>query len=60
MAGRTRWVHFILFAGFCAVTFVFVRWFVPETKNRSLEELEVLWGNPAAIRQAIGRTSRPD
>jgi SP family galactose:H+ symporter-like MFS transporter len=48
---------FWLFAGFCAVTFVFVRWFVPETKNRSLEELEELWGDPEAIRRAIG--SRP-
>jgi MFS transporter, SP family, galactose:H+ symporter len=51
---------FWLFAGFCAVTFVFVRWFVPETKNRSLEELEQLWGDPDAIRLAIGRPSRSD
>jgi MFS transporter, SP family, galactose:H+ symporter len=51
---------FWLFAGFCAVTFVFVRWFVPETKGRSLEELEELWADPAAIRLAIGRSTPSD
>jgi len=44
---------FWLFAGFCAVTFIFVRRFVPETKGKSLEEVEVLWGDPSAIRRAI-------
>ena len=33
--------------------------FVPETKGRSLEEVEQLWGDPDAIREAIGRV-RPD
>ncbi len=44
---------FWLFAGFCAVTFVFVSRFVPETKGKTLEEVEVLWGDPEAIRRAI-------
>jgi SP family galactose:H+ symporter-like MFS transporter len=44
---------FWLFAGFCAVTFLFVRRFVPETKGKSLEEVEVLWGDPKAMRQAL-------
>jgi SP family galactose:H+ symporter-like MFS transporter len=44
---------FWLFAGFCVVTFVFVRRFVPETKGKSLEEVEVLWGDPEAMRQAV-------
>ena len=45
---------FWLFAGFCAVTYVFVSRFVPETKGKSLEEVEVLWGDPEAIQRAIG------
>jgi SP family galactose:H+ symporter-like MFS transporter len=45
---------FWLFAGFCAVTYVFVRRFVPETKGKSLEEVEMLWSDPEAIRRAIG------
>jgi sugar porter (SP) family MFS transporter len=44
---------FWLFAGFCAVTYVFVSRFVPETKGKTLEEVEVLWGDPAAIKRAI-------
>jgi sugar porter (SP) family MFS transporter len=44
---------FWLFAGFCVVTYVFVSRFVPETKGKSLEEVEVLWGNPEAIKRAI-------
>jgi SP family galactose:H+ symporter-like MFS transporter len=35
---------FWLFAGCCALTFFFVRFFVPETKGKSLEEVEMLWG----------------
>ncbi len=44
---------FWLFAGFCAVTYVFVRRFVPETKGRTLEQVERLWGDPEAVRRAI-------
>ncbi len=44
---------FWLFAAFCAVTHLFVRRFVPETKGKSLEEVEVLWSDPEAIRRAI-------
>jgi sugar porter (SP) family MFS transporter len=45
---------FWLFAGFCALTYLFVLRFVPETKGRSLEEVERLWGDREAIRRAIG------
>ncbi|MHB1037667.1 MAG: sugar porter family MFS transporter [Pirellulales bacterium] len=34
---------FWFFAGMCAVTFVFVLFVVPETKGKSLEEIEKLW-----------------
>jgi SP family galactose:H+ symporter-like MFS transporter len=39
---------FWLFAGFCALTFLFVRFFVPETKGKSLEEVEGLWADTPA------------
>jgi MFS transporter, SP family, galactose:H+ symporter len=38
---------FWLFAGFCAVTYVFVLRFVPETKGKTLEEVQQLWGDDA-------------
>ncbi len=44
---------FLLFAGFCVVTFAYVRWYLPETKGRTLEELQAMWGDPAALRHAI-------
>jgi sugar porter (SP) family MFS transporter len=44
---------FLLFAGFCALTFIFVRWFVPETKGKTLEEVQQIWSDPQALRQAI-------
>ena len=40
---------FWLFAAFCAVTFVFVRRYVPETKGKSLEQIQAMWGDPAAL-----------
>jgi sugar porter (SP) family MFS transporter len=49
---------FWLFAGFCVVTYVFVSRFVPETKGKSLEEVEKLWGDPAAIKRAIPKSGR--
>ena len=44
---------FLLFAGFCIVIFVYVRWFVPETKGRTLEEVQHLWSDPEQLRAAI-------
>ncbi len=48
---------FWLFAGFCAVTYLFVLRFVPETKGRSLEGIQRLWGDKDAIRRAIRPSS---
>lgn len=44
---------FWLFAGFCAVTFVFVRRVVPETKGKSLEAIQSMWGDPDALALAM-------
>jgi MFS transporter, SP family, galactose:H+ symporter len=44
---------FLLFAGFCVVTFVYVRWFIPETKGKTLEEVQEMWADPAELHRAI-------
>ena len=44
---------FWLYAAFCVVTFFFVRHFLPETKGRSLEEIQTMWGDPQKIHDAI-------
>jgi len=44
---------FWLFAGFCVVTFIFVRQYMPETKGRSLEEIQAMWSSPAKVKEAV-------
>ncbi len=44
---------FLVFAGFCIVTFVYVRWFVPETKGKTLEEVQAMWQDPDELHRAI-------
>ena len=44
---------FWVFAAFCAVTFWFVRRYVPETKGKSLEQIQTMWGDPAALAAAM-------
>jgi len=44
---------FWLFAAFCAVTYWFVRRYVPETKGKSLEQIQSMWGDPAALAEAM-------
>ena len=44
---------FWVFAAFCAVTFWFVRRFVPETKGQSLEQIQSMWGDPTALSAAM-------
>ncbi len=46
---------YFIFAFFCVVTMVFVWKLVPETKGKTLEEMETLWTrNEPADRNAIG------
>jgi len=44
---------FWLFAAFCAVTYWFVRRYVPETKGKSLEEIQSMWGDSDALAEAM-------
>jgi MFS family permease len=44
---------FLLFAGFCVVTFVFVHRYLPETKGKTLEEVQEMWGDPDELHRAV-------
>ncbi len=44
---------FMIFAAFCLVTLVFVGRFLPETKGKTLEEVQQMWSDPAELRAAI-------
>ena len=49
---------FWLFAFFCVVTYVFVKKMVPETKGKSLEEIQAMWGDAGALAAAMDEGSR--
>jgi len=36
---------FWIFAGFCLMAYFFIYWLVPETKGKTLEEIEVMWAD---------------
>ncbi|MFE2616629.1 MFS transporter [Micromonospora chalcea] len=40
---RTRSGVFALFAGLCVVGFLFVRRYLPETRGRTLEQIQQMW-----------------
>ena len=47
------WKIFLMFGIFCAANFVFVWFFVKETKGRTLEDMEILFGTvDAEVRAA--------
>jgi hypothetical protein len=43
---KTFWIY----AAVSLVSFVFVLVFIPETKGRTLEEIEKLWSDPKAAK----------
>lgn len=44
---------FLIFAFFCVVTLVFVRRRVPETKGKTLEEVQAMWADEGALQRAL-------
>lgn len=48
MLDTIQWGTYIFFAAFALIAFVFVWFFVPETKGRSLEDMDEIFGDAAA------------
>ena len=43
----------MIFAFFCVVTLWFTRRYVPETKGRTLEEVQAMWADPDELARAV-------
>ncbi|KAL1936245.1 hypothetical protein VTP01DRAFT_379 [Rhizomucor pusillus] len=52
MLGNITYGTYIFFACFCFISFFFVWFLVPETKGRSLEEMDEIFGGSSALRDA--------
>ncbi|KAK5696189.1 hypothetical protein LTR97_008609 [Elasticomyces elasticus] len=48
MVAKLGWGTYIFFAAFCSMAFFFVWFCVPETKGKSLEDMDVVFGDTAA------------
>jgi MFS family permease len=48
MLDKIGWGTYIFFAAFCLIALVFTYFFVPETRNKSLEDMDVVFGDTAA------------
>lgn len=48
MLDTLGWGTYIFFAAFCFIAFFFTYFFVPETRGKSLEEMDVVFGDTAA------------
>ncbi|KAK9773178.1 putative General substrate transporter [Seiridium cardinale] len=48
MLDKIGWGTYIFFAAFCLIALVFTYFFVPETKDKSLEDMDVVFGDSAA------------
>ncbi|KAF4450152.1 MFS transporter, SP family, sugar:H+ symporter [Fusarium austroafricanum] len=51
MLSTIGWGTYIFFAGFCLLAFFFTYFFVPETRGKSLEEMDVVFGDTAAYEE---------
>ncbi|KAK9413420.1 putative Major facilitator superfamily (MFS) profile domain-containing protein [Seiridium unicorne] len=48
MLDKIGWGTYIFFAAFCLIALIFTYFFVPETKDKSLEDMDVVFGDSAA------------
>lgn len=48
MLDKIGWGTYIFFASFCLMALVFTFFFVPETKDKSLEDMDIVFGDTAA------------
>ncbi|PCD20878.1 hypothetical protein FGRA07_05030 [Fusarium graminearum] len=51
MLSTIGWGTYIFFAAFCLLAFFFTYFFVPETRGKSLEEMDALFGDTAAYEE---------
>ncbi|KAI8384477.1 general substrate transporter [Radiomyces spectabilis] len=68
MLSNIKFGTYVFFCVFCALSFFFVLFFVPETKGRSLEEMDEIFGGQEAakddaimsrVKEQVARTSIP-
>ena len=48
MLEQLGWGTYIFFAAFCLLALVFTYFFVPETRGKSLEDMDMVFGDTAA------------
>ena len=48
MLATITWGTYIFFAAFCLLALAFTYWFVPETRGKSLEDMDAVFGDTAA------------
>ncbi|KAK4892811.1 hypothetical protein LTR27_008725 [Elasticomyces elasticus] len=53
MLAKLGWGTYIFFAAFCLMAFFFVWFCVPETKGKSLEDMDVVFGDTAAHEEKL-------
>ncbi|KAI9732083.1 MAG: hypothetical protein M1834_004179 [Cirrosporium novae-zelandiae] len=51
MLSSIEWGTYIFFAAFCLLALGFTVFFVPETRGRSLEDMDVVFGDTAAVEE---------
>jgi hypothetical protein len=48
MLATIGWGTYIFFAAFCLLAFLFTYFFVPETRGKSLEDMDLVFGDTAS------------
>ncbi|CAO3616982.1 unnamed protein product [Cunninghamella blakesleeana] len=53
MLENLRYGTYVFFAVFCVIAFLFTYFFIPETKGRSLEDMDAIFGGSTAAEDAV-------